>query len=319
MEISVVIPTFNRRHVIADAIDSVLSQRGLPADVRLGVIVVDDRSQDDTVAWLNRAYEGRPVKVLQNQGAKGPAGGRNTGMALAAGKHVAFLDSDDRFLPYHLAEAVDVMREHPGVDVVFGRARYLRAGQVVDYMGPNFVLKLGLAAATHETESLAVFDHRFFAHLLEQGCWFNLSTVVLSPAAAAQRMREDLRVAEDYEFWVRLARSHRFACLKNEQIEYVLGDDNISFEASAQVEGHTPQMLRAYAHMRAYDGLSRSQLRLIDGRIAGELFDWGWRARQAGMRWTAFGLHARSFRYGRRPSNVAAALKSLFMGRASED
>ncbi len=311
MKLSVVIPTYNRRHVIGGAIDSVLAQTGLPAGTELEVVVVDDRSTDDTVEWLRQAYAGRPVRVLTNTGAKGPAGGRNTGLAASAGHVVALLDSDDRFLPGHLAEALAVLAEEPGVGVVFGRARYIQRGEPVEYMGPNFQRKLAMAPKRRATDQLAVFDHRFFEHLLEQGCWFNLSTVVLSPAAAAERMREDLRVAEDYEFWVRLSRHHGFACLKGEQIEYALGDDNISFESDAQVEGHAPQLLRAYGHLLAYEGLEPRQRRLVEDRIAGELFDWGWRARQRGLKAEALRLHARSWRHGRRWANLAAMLKCL--------
>lgn len=309
--ITVVIPTYNRRHIIGKAIESVFAQVGLPPGTSLRVIVVDDRSTDGTVDWLQATYAGQPLSVLANAGAKGPAGGRNTGLAASEGDVVALLDSDDSFLPGHLAAALQVFDAHQGVGVVFGAARYLQGGQLVDYMGPNFRRKLALAPKVHESDDLVVFGPGFFEHLLEQGCWFNLSSVVLSPVAARLRMRDDLRVAEDYEFWVRLARSHTFACLKQEQIEYTLGDDNISFESDQRVEGHAPQLLRAYDHMLAYEGLAPSQRQAIHNRISGELFDWAWRARQRGLRMQALRLHARSMRHGRRRANLSGMLKCL--------
>jgi len=311
MKVSVVIPTYNRRHIIGAAIDSVLAQQGLPAGTDLEVVVVDDGSSDGTAPWLAQAYVDRPVRVLRNTGAKGPAGGRNTGLAASTGRVVALLDSDDRFLPGHLSDALAVLQAHPGVGVIFGRARYLQSGQPVDYMGTNFQSKLALAPKLHDSQTLAVFNPDFFCHLLEQGCWFNLSSVVLHPDAAAQRMCEDLRVAEDYEFWVRLSRSHGFACLKRDQIEYTLGEDNISFESDAMVEGHAPQLLRAYGHMLDYSGLAPAEVHAVRLRIANELFDWGYRARHRGQRATAIKLHLRSLWQGKRTANALALLKCL--------
>jgi glycosyltransferase involved in cell wall biosynthesis len=306
MQVSVIIPTFNRRALIGSAIDSALAQQGVDVEV----LVVDDGSTDGTVAWLAEAYGHRPVRVLANAGRKGPAGGRNTGLAAATGHFVALLDSDDRFLPGHLAAAVGVMARHADVGVVFGRARYLKAGAPVDYMGPNFTRKLGLAPKIAEDEQSALMGPGFFEHLLEQGCWFNLSSVVLSRAAAQERMHEDLRVAEDYEYWVRLSRRFSFACLKAEQIEYTLGDDNISFEADESIEGHAPQLMRAYDHILSYPGLSITQQRLVEARMAEELFDWGYRASQRGRPARAIALHARSWAYGMRARNSLALLKT---------
>ena len=312
VRVSVVIPTFNRQHLLGAAIDSALAQAGVAVDV----VVVDDGSTDGTVDWLQQAYAGQPVQVLRNTGGKGPAGGRNTGLRAARGDLVALLDSDDRFLPGHLAQAAQAFARWPALGLVFGRARYLCDGQSVDYMGPNFTRKLGLAPKATEDDDVALMGPGFFEHLLQQGCWFNLSSVVLSRAAAAQPMQEDLRVAEDYEYWVRLSRRFSFACLKQEQIEYTLGDDNISFEADQRVEGHAPQMLRAYGCMRAYTSLTNHQIRLINRRIAEELFDWGYRASQRGHTAQAMGLHVQSLTYGLRTRNIAALLKTaLWAGR----
>jgi len=304
--VTVVIPTYNRRPLLSAAIDSALAQAGVAVDV----VVVDDGSTDGTVDWLQQAYAGQQVQVLRNTGGKGPAGGRNTGLRTARGELVALLDSDDRFLPGHLAQAAQTFARWPELGLVFGRARYLRDGQAVDYMGPNFTRKLGLAPKAVEDDDVAVMGPGFFEHLLQQGCWFNLSSVVLSRAAAAEPMREDLRVAEDYEYWVRLSRRFGFACLKREQIEYTLGDDNISFEADQSIEGHAPQLMRAYEHMRAYPGLSAAQRRLIEGRMAKELFDWAYRTSASGRPAQALRLHARSWAYGLRARNAAAMCKT---------
>jgi glycosyltransferase involved in cell wall biosynthesis len=306
MTLSVVIPTYNRRHVLGTAIDSALSQQGCgPVEV----VVSDDRSTDGTTDWLATTYAGRPVRVLTNQGMKGPAGGRNTGIRAARGELVALLDSDDAFLPGHLAAAADVLRRFPDVDVVFGRARYERNGVPEDYMGPNFDRKLAAAPTVHRDDQVVVFGDGFFSHLLAYGCWFNLSTVVMRASAARELMNEQLRISEDYEFWVRLSRRHRFACLLQPQIRYTLHDENISFEADHQAAGHAPRLIQALQVMRGYPGMAASDLALIDRQMADILFDWAWRCRQAGNWRQAAGLHWQSLRRGRLLDNLLALAK----------
>lgn len=314
MRFAVVIPTYNRRHSIAAAIESALAERS--PDLAVEVFVVDDHSTDDTLAYLSQAFAGCPVHTMPNEGRKGPAGGRNTGLAAVQARGgfdaVALLDSDDRFLAGHLRDAAKLLSAEPDVQVVFGRARYTQAGQEVPYMGPHFERKLVTSPTVRRTADWTVFNkEQFFSSLLAQGCWFNLSSVVLAGSAVEQRMREELRVSEDYEFWVRLARQHGFACLHRPQIEYTLGDDNISFEADREVEGHAPLLLQALEIIADYEGLSDRQRAIIAERQADILFDWAWRASEFSRPRQAAGLHLRSLRLGRRTANVMALVKLL--------
>jgi glycosyltransferase involved in cell wall biosynthesis len=305
MKFSVIIPTYNRLHTIDSAIKSALAQSSGATEV----VVADDHSTDGTVGWLAQAFYRLPVHVLRNAGAKGPAGGRNTGIKAATGDLIALLDSDDAFLPGHLASAAALFDQYPNVDVVFGRALYERNGVPEDYMGPNFDRKLAMAPVAHQTADATIFGDDFFTHLLEFGCWFNLSTVVMRRSAALELMREDLRIAEDYEFWVRLARSHRFACLHAPQIRYTLHDDNISFEAATSAADNAPQLLKAYNIMLGYVGLTPYQQRVIKNHMASVLFDWAYRCRLRGQLAEAFRLHRQSMGYGLRTKNLLAMAK----------
>ena len=89
--VSVIIPTYNRGWIVQEAIDSVLNQDF--SDYEL--IVVDDGSDDNTPAIL-KAY-GNKITVL-HQPNKGVSAARNRGIAAAAGRLIAFLDSDDLWL-----------------------------------------------------------------------------------------------------------------------------------------------------------------------------------------------------------------------------
>ncbi|HET6262971.1 MAG TPA: glycosyltransferase family 2 protein, partial [Chloroflexia bacterium] len=120
--VSVVIPTYNRAHCIAHAIDSVLRQALPPHEV----IVVDDGSTDDTATVLAR-YD-RRVRVLRQENG-GVSVARNNGIAAASGQWIAFLDSDDEWAPQKLAahaEAIGAggtMVVHAVNGLVFGAGR----------------------------------------------------------------------------------------------------------------------------------------------------------------------------------------------------
>ena len=87
--ISIIIPTYNRRHLIGTTIDNLLQQTH-PAHE---IIVVDDHSTDGTVEWLKTTY-GNKLIVLTNKG-KGPGAARNTGFRASTGNYIKFFDSDD--------------------------------------------------------------------------------------------------------------------------------------------------------------------------------------------------------------------------------
>jgi glycosyltransferase involved in cell wall biosynthesis len=101
---SVVIPTRNRRGLLARALQSVRLQSSAP----LEVIVVDDGSTDDTLEFLATQAD---VRVARSPGG-GPGAARNTGAELAAGDYLAFLDSDDLWFPWTLAAMADAIEGH---------------------------------------------------------------------------------------------------------------------------------------------------------------------------------------------------------------
>lgn len=310
MKISVVIPTFNRRHQLGRAITSVLSQEGV--DIEL--VIVDDGSTDGTIEWIAQEFPDPRVRVLKNARSKGPAGARNSGILAATGDLIAFLDSDDSYLPLHLKECQEVFSRFPEVGVVFGKALYEQNGQPVDYMGPNFELKLAQASTTYTDTALKVFDAEFFTHLLRYGCYFNLSTIVLRAQAAQALMNEGLRIAEDYEFWARLSRSHRFVCLSRPQISYLLHDQNISFEEADSAADNAPKLLKAYQILLDYEGLRPDQSALIREHMAEILFNWGYRCRKHKQLLEACRLHLRSSGFGKRKANLLALLKLMLVG-----
>jgi glycosyltransferase involved in cell wall biosynthesis len=111
--VSVIVPTYNRRETIQAAIASV--QRQTYSDWEL--IVVDDGSTDDTAALIERSD---PRLVLIRQKNQGVNAARNTAMLRARGQYIAFLDSDDEWLPHHLELSVAFFRAFPVEDFLSG-------------------------------------------------------------------------------------------------------------------------------------------------------------------------------------------------------
>jgi glycosyltransferase involved in cell wall biosynthesis len=101
--VSAIIPTYNRSHTVCSAIDSVLAQTYSPIEI----IVVDDGSSDETEVKLRRY--GSKVRVIRQPNA-GAAAARNTGVRASRGEIVAFLDSDDIWLPEKTGKQVAALR-----------------------------------------------------------------------------------------------------------------------------------------------------------------------------------------------------------------
>lgn len=102
--VTVVIPTFNRHYCVGRAIESVLAQ----THPKWELIVVDDGSTDGTPERL--ASFGDAIKVIR-QTNQGPSAARNAGIRAARGEFVAFLDSDDEWMPDKLERQLDLMRD----------------------------------------------------------------------------------------------------------------------------------------------------------------------------------------------------------------
>ncbi len=114
--VSVIIPTYNRREYVQEAIDSVLAQTFTDYEI----IVIDDGSTDGTGEALRARYRDRIHYEWQEN--QGESVARNRGIELAKGKYIAFLDSDDRWLPEKLEKQVAYLDEHPGVGMVVCQA-----------------------------------------------------------------------------------------------------------------------------------------------------------------------------------------------------
>jgi len=116
--ISVIIPAYNAGAFLGDAIECVREQHYEP----LEVIVIDDGSTDNTFEIA--ASFGNWVQIIRQEN-QGPAAARNSGLRLAQGNIIAFLDADDLWPAGTLKMLASQLAAHPDLDVILGRVQYL--------------------------------------------------------------------------------------------------------------------------------------------------------------------------------------------------
>jgi glycosyltransferase involved in cell wall biosynthesis len=119
--VSTLMPVYNRERYLAEAIESMLAQSYRP----LEIVVVDDGSTDGSAA-IARGY---PEVRYERQPHRGIAAARNRALALAQGAYFAFLDSDDLWEPGQLAVQMEVLKNRPALDQLFGH--------VVEFISPE--------------------------------------------------------------------------------------------------------------------------------------------------------------------------------------
>jgi glycosyltransferase involved in cell wall biosynthesis len=126
--VSVIIPTYNRAHLIGRAIQSVLDQTYQDFEI----IIVDDGSTDNTEVVLKKFQnKDERIRYIRHDKNKGGSTARNTGIKAARGRFIALLDSDDEWLPEKLQKQLEVFESSPPeVGVVYTKT-YHRANKKI--------------------------------------------------------------------------------------------------------------------------------------------------------------------------------------------
>ena len=204
--LSVVIPTWNRAHIVCEAVDSALQQR--PGAVE--VIVVDDASTDSTVDLLKKTYGSR-IHVLPLASRRGQGGARNAGALLACGEYLAFLDSDDIWLPGKFDAEQRALSQFPDANAVISDSYSFFEGEPD---GSSRFAETGLLAATQGRVCLADECDWLWTNSMNTA---HLCGITLRRQALAQLGRKlftaDLAVCEDWEFQMRLYKLGRVVVL----------------------------------------------------------------------------------------------------------
>jgi len=184
-KVSCIIPTYNRASFLPQAIDSVLAQdyEGIE------LLVIDDGSTDHTFSIL-KGY-GQRIRAFR-QSRKGVSAARNLGLEKSAGEYIAYLDSDDVWLPRKISIQARFLDRNPDYPLCYTEEIWYRNGIRVN------------SGRRHRKYSGRIFTH----------C---LPLCIISPSSAMTRRKvleeaggfdEDMPAAEDYDLWLRITACH---------------------------------------------------------------------------------------------------------------
>lgn len=209
--VSVVIPTYNREQYLPEAIQSVLNQSWHPAEI----IIVDDGSTDATRECVTSLAEDSPVFMrFMYQENKGAAAARNLGIANAACRYIAFLDSDDLWYPNKLQKQYSLMLQNPQYSISHTREKWLRRGEYLNQKKKHLPRHGDI-----------------YAHCV-QLCAVGMSTVMVKKDVFSEvgLLDERYLCCEDYELWLRISARYQFL-LVDEPMTVKQGgrEDQLSF------------------------------------------------------------------------------------------
>lgn len=206
--VSIVLPVYNRLALLREAVASVFAQTFDDWEL----IVADDGSNDETRAWLRSISDVR-VHWLPLSHTGNPGAVRNAAIAHARGEYIAFLDSDDRWLPHKLAVQLSALRCEPGYRWSYSAfARIDGAGRRIE-----------------ETQHWWSAQHgQIFIPLLDFAAVVPTPTVMVERSLSAEigGFDETLAQFEDYHLWLRLSRAHPVLLVDQPLVEVRAHDEH---------------------------------------------------------------------------------------------
>ncbi len=181
MNLSVIVPSHNRRDLLKRALKSVSAQT-LPADE---VIVVDDGSTDQTHAMVRNEF---PQVTYQYQENSGVSNARNRGIGQSRGEWLAFLDSDDEWLPDKLEKQMTALLDQPQLKICHTEEIWIRNGRRVN------------AKRKHTKQGGWIFRHCLPL------CAMSPSSIIIHRSIFEHvgLFDESLPACEDYDLWLRI-------------------------------------------------------------------------------------------------------------------
>jgi glycosyltransferase involved in cell wall biosynthesis len=187
--VSVIMPTFNRLRYLPAAVESVFAQTFQDWEL----IIADDGSDEETKTYLKALHHPPRIKVIWLSHTGNPGAVRNAALRSASGEYIAFLDSDDFWLPRKLEMQIRALRQSPA------RQWSCTAFTMVDADGKPL--------ATESARRWTARSGAIFKQLLRQEIAVTTPTVlaVRQLVERAGRFHTRQLLYEDYDLWSRLA------------------------------------------------------------------------------------------------------------------
>ncbi len=213
-KVSVIIPTYNRAHLVGRAIRSVLNQTYHDFEI----IVVDDGSTDNTEEVV-KGFNDERMRYIRHKENKGGATARNTGIKAAKGEYIAFQDSDDEWLLKKLEKQMEVFKNaSPEEGVVYAGFWRIKKGKKTYTPSSEITRKEGnihkaLLKGNFVTTQAAVVKKECF----EKAGMFD----------------ERLRRLQDWELWIRISKYYNFKYINEPLVVSYYTSDSISANPEA--------------------------------------------------------------------------------------
>ncbi len=192
--VSVIIPTFNRADLVREAIQSVLDQ----TYQNFEIIVVDDGSTDGTEQVL-APYKDKIIYIYQEN--QGGAAARNTGIKHARGKYIAFLDSDDLWLPEKLEKQLEILEKNEDIAMVYSN--------IIRVYDGGRLKKIGINPKN-------IISGNIYHEILLRRVWVSLPTWIIRKACFEEigGFDPEFRTSHDREMVVRIVKKYQIYGIK---------------------------------------------------------------------------------------------------------
>ena len=215
-KVSVIIPVYNCERYIVESLDSVFSQ-DYPD---LEVIVINDGSTDGSLEILEQ-YE-RPIFII-NQENSGSAVARNAGMAKARGEYIAFLDSDDKWLPGKLKRQVEFLESNLDYGLVYSNWVCWTSNSNGEFIDQDF---------KNQKDSIIIsrpLSGWLYCDLLQNSIvWTSSVLIRYSLYEKIGTFDTALRRGQDYDYWIRVSRKTKIHKLDGIHAVYRTNSESVT-------------------------------------------------------------------------------------------
>jgi glycosyltransferase involved in cell wall biosynthesis len=228
-KVSVIVPTHNRALALCRAVDSILNQTFRD----LEVLIIDDASTDHTADFVADCGDNR-VRYFRHDQNRGEGASRNTGLLVARGEYIAFLDDDDVWLADKLAKQVALLdgcaAQVGGIYTGYFRVE-LESGK-----------KIATVLPQERGDVLRA--------LCGGNCIGGPSVVLLRRSCfdRAGRFDEDVVFGLDYDMWIRIAHHYRFEFIREPLVLYSVHNNRLSANNETMLRGKEAQLARYGAY-----------------------------------------------------------------------
>lgn len=221
--VTVVITTYNCQDYVEETIRSALAQ-DYP---NLEVILVDDGSSDNTVLAAKRFVP--EITVIEQTNSGGPSKPRNTGLTMAKGKYISFLDGDDILEPDRTLHQVNALERYPAAAICVGDYRNFRGTALSEGHFSSCPELSRLLEESSSDDTLILSSDNAAQLLLKENFTITVSVMYRTDLAKAQGgFNETLKACEDYHLNYRMASRHPVVVLNRHVFRRRMHDNNVS-------------------------------------------------------------------------------------------